>query len=243
MLGQLGGNDRVGRPVDVVRDPVEAGLPGVGVELQPRRPRIAVARLADAAGVDQPPGAADLEAGARPGLGATSLPGASAVAGATLDGPGSIDKAPVPDLTAAVDRAMPDEAGFLGGDSAPMPGTGPAPACGRAMLGGPGFVGDDGAPVPGTDLVAACDAIVPSMIERDPEWAGWCSVLTMGGLVCLQLGQDLQRVLASSFRQRWATLDLTSLELLAVWGCLGWLVHASVRRGSAAGLRAPTELP
>ncbi|GGM68099.1 hypothetical protein GCM10010106_12560 [Thermopolyspora flexuosa] len=101
----------------------------------------------------------------------------SAVAGATLDGPGSIDKAPVPDLTAAVDRAMPDEAGFLGGDSAPMPGTGPAPACGRAMLGGPGFVGDDGAPVPGTDLVAACDAIVPSMIERDPEWAGWCSVL------------------------------------------------------------------
>lgn len=44
-------------------------------------------------------------------------------------------------------------------------------------LGGPGFVGDDGAPVPGTDLVAACDAIIPSMVERDPEWAGWCSVL------------------------------------------------------------------
>ncbi len=43
--------------------------------------------------------------------------------------------------------------------------------------GGPGWVGDDGAPVPGSDLVAACDAIVPSMVERDPEWAGWCSVL------------------------------------------------------------------
>jgi putative N-acetyltransferase (TIGR04045 family) len=40
-----------------------------------------------------------------------------------------------------------------------------------------GFVGDDGAPVPGSDLVAACDAIVPSMVERDPRWAGWCSVL------------------------------------------------------------------
>ena len=40
-----------------------------------------------------------------------------------------------------------------------------------------GFVGDDGAPVPGTDLVAACDAILPSMVERDPEWAGWCGVL------------------------------------------------------------------
>ncbi|MDX3852726.1 MSMEG_0567/sll0787 family protein [Streptomyces sp. AK02-01A] len=48
---------------------------------------------------------------------------------------------------------------------------------GRAALGGAGFVGDDGASVPGTDVIAACDAIVPSMVERDPEWAGWCSVL------------------------------------------------------------------
>lgn len=44
-------------------------------------------------------------------------------------------------------------------------------------LGATGFRGDDGAPVPGTDLIAACDAILPSMVERDPEWAGWCSVL------------------------------------------------------------------
>ncbi|WP_232838308.1 MSMEG_0567/sll0787 family protein [Streptomyces geranii] len=44
-------------------------------------------------------------------------------------------------------------------------------------LGAPRFVGDDGAPVPGTDLIAACDAIVPSMVERDPDWAGWCAVL------------------------------------------------------------------
>ena len=44
-------------------------------------------------------------------------------------------------------------------------------------LGPVGFLGDDGVPVPGSDLVAACDAIIPSMVERDPEWAGWCSVL------------------------------------------------------------------
>ncbi|GAC1607860.1 MAG: GNAT family N-acetyltransferase [Mycobacteriales bacterium] len=44
-------------------------------------------------------------------------------------------------------------------------------------LGGPGFVGDDGVPVPGTDVVLACDAITPSLVERDPEWAGWCGVL------------------------------------------------------------------
>ncbi|MCV7063864.1 AIR synthase, partial [Mycolicibacterium vaccae] len=50
----------------------------------------------------------------------------------------------------------------------------------RAVAGGlgpDGFVGDDGVPVPGTDTVAACDAIIPSMVERDPEWAGWCAVL------------------------------------------------------------------
>jgi putative N-acetyltransferase (TIGR04045 family) len=47
----------------------------------------------------------------------------------------------------------------------------------RGMTGVPGFLGDDGVPVPGSDLVAACDAILPSMVERDPEWAGWCSVL------------------------------------------------------------------
>jgi putative N-acetyltransferase (TIGR04045 family) len=46
-----------------------------------------------------------------------------------------------------------------------------------AALGGPGFVGDDGAPVPGSDLIAACDAILPTMVEADPRWAGWCSVL------------------------------------------------------------------
>lgn len=43
--------------------------------------------------------------------------------------------------------------------------------------GGVGFVGDDGVPLPGTDVVATCDAIVPSMVERDPFWAGWCAVL------------------------------------------------------------------
>lgn len=59
---------------------------------------------------------------------------------------------------------------FLGEALAPL----------RAVPGGlgpAGFLGDDGVPVPGSDVVAACDAIIPSMVERDPEWAGWCSVL------------------------------------------------------------------
>jgi len=37
--------------------------------------------------------------------------------------------------------------------------------------------GDDGVPIAGTDVVACCDAILPSMVERDPEWAGWCGML------------------------------------------------------------------
>ncbi|WP_432561132.1 MSMEG_0567/sll0787 family protein [Kineococcus sp. SYSU DK003] len=40
-----------------------------------------------------------------------------------------------------------------------------------------GFLGDDGTPVPGTDVVAACDAVLPSLVDRDPAWAGWCAVL------------------------------------------------------------------
>jgi putative N-acetyltransferase (TIGR04045 family) len=45
------------------------------------------------------------------------------------------------------------------------------------LIGAGAWRGDDGAPVPGTDVIAATDAILPSMVERDPEWAGWCSVL------------------------------------------------------------------
>jgi putative N-acetyltransferase (TIGR04045 family) len=39
------------------------------------------------------------------------------------------------------------------------------------------WLGDDGVPVPGTDVVACVDAIVPAMVERDPQWAGWCGML------------------------------------------------------------------
>jgi putative N-acetyltransferase (TIGR04045 family) len=45
------------------------------------------------------------------------------------------------------------------------------------LLGHDRWLGDDGVPVPGTDAVACTDAITPSMVERDPEWAGWCGML------------------------------------------------------------------
>jgi len=40
-----------------------------------------------------------------------------------------------------------------------------------------GFGADDGVPVPGSSLIAAIDAILPAMVDRDPEWAGWCGML------------------------------------------------------------------
>ena len=43
---------------------------------------------------------------------------------------------------------------------------------------GEGWHGDDGVPVPGAaGLIAATDAILPAMVDRDPEWAGWCGML------------------------------------------------------------------
>jgi len=39
------------------------------------------------------------------------------------------------------------------------------------------WLGDDGVPLAGTDIVACTDAITPAMVERDPEWAGWCAML------------------------------------------------------------------
>ncbi|HWF51959.1 MAG TPA: MSMEG_0567/sll0787 family protein [Solirubrobacteraceae bacterium] len=37
--------------------------------------------------------------------------------------------------------------------------------------------GDDGVPLAGTDVIACTDAITPSMVDRDPAWAGWCGML------------------------------------------------------------------
>ena len=49
-----------------------------------------------------------------------------------------------------------------------LPTTGPAAA----------WLGDDGMPLPHLGgLVACVDAILPAMVDRDPEWAGWCGML------------------------------------------------------------------
>ncbi|MGB7363987.1 MAG: MSMEG_0567/sll0787 family protein [Rhodococcus sp. (in: high G+C Gram-positive bacteria)] len=70
----------------------------------------------------------------------------------------------------SVQRLVSSTKSMLAGVLAPL-------ATGPLGLGASGFRGDDGVPVPGSDIIAACDAIVPSMVERDPEWAGWCAAL------------------------------------------------------------------
>ena len=52
---------------------MEAGRRLLGVELQPGGARVAVARLADAAGVDQPVAVAEVEQRAVAGLGAADV--------------------------------------------------------------------------------------------------------------------------------------------------------------------------
>lgn len=85
-------------------------------------------------------------------------------------------------------------------------------------LGGAGFVGDDAAPVPGSDLVAATDAILPSMVERDPTWAGWCAVLV-----------NLNDV---------AAMGATPVALLDALGARDASFASRVVRGVAAAARA-----
>jgi len=70
---QPGGDDRRGGPIDVVGDTVEAGRLLTRVELEPGGARVAVARLSDAAGVDQPLAGAEIEQRVVVRLGATNF--------------------------------------------------------------------------------------------------------------------------------------------------------------------------
>jgi hypothetical protein len=47
--------------------------------------------------------------------------------------------------------------------------------------------------------------------------------------VALQFDQDLERMRATSFGARLASLDLTSLELLAAWALIGLAVYSGAR--------------
>lgn len=79
--------------------------------------------------------------------------------------------------------------------------------------------GDDAVPVPDAPGVVACtDAITPSMVARDPEWAGWCGMLVTAHDLCAMGARPLGALDALGAR------DAACAER----------VLAGVRRGSEA---------
>src|SRR5215208_4009669 len=80
-LGQSRLPDRLGRTVYVVGDAVVGRLPVIGVELEPGGPRVAVAGLAHAAGIEQPAMLGEVQLLAVLGLAATVGAGRSLTVG------------------------------------------------------------------------------------------------------------------------------------------------------------------
>jgi basic amino acid/polyamine antiporter, APA family len=65
--------------------------------------------------------------------------------------------------------------------------------------------------------------------------AAWISLLAMGGLVVVQIWQDLRMLFSTSLRQRIANHTLTSVELVAAWGLIGLALYAYARRRRTEG--------
>jgi amino acid transporter len=82
------------------------------------------------------------------------------------------------------------------------------------------------------ELYAQVSTTIPRGVQ---VIAGWCSVLAMGAIVVVQFRGDLAKVLSEPWMARVQELDLTSLELLVVWGMLGAaaMYIGLVRKGRA----------
>jgi amino acid transporter len=66
-----------------------------------------------------------------------------------------------------------------------------------------------------------------------PKWlqlaAGVFSVVSMGVLIVIQLGQDFETLRTTSLSQRLAEHSLTSVELIVVWGIVGAAIYQFAR--------------
>jgi len=67
---------------------------------------------------------------------------------------------------------------------------------------------------------------LPVWVQRT---AAWLSVLSMGGLILVQLVHDSQTLRTTSLSQRISGHSLTSLELAIVWGLIGVALYAYAR--------------
>jgi amino acid transporter len=77
---------------------------------------------------------------------------------------------------------------------------------------------------------------IPSSLQRT---AAWISLITMGGLIGVQIVQDIRTLQAMGLRQRLATHSLTSLELAIAWGMIGLTLYAYARRRGESGKNRP----
>jgi hypothetical protein len=78
-------------------------------------------------------------------------------------------------------------------------------------------------------LYAEATTNIPRRLQ---SWAGVGSLLMMSGIVCLQFGRDLARMVTTSWPARLESLDLTSLELCAIWVLIGLAVYSGAHRES-----------
>ncbi len=66
-----------------------------------------------------------------------------------------------------------------------------------------------------------------------PRWlqrvAAWVSVISMGGLIAMQISRDLKTLQATSFSQRLSEHSLTSVELAIAWSLVGAGLYALAR--------------
>jgi len=68
--------------------------------------------------------------------------------------------------------------------------------------------------------------VMPVWLQRA---AAWLSVLSMGGLIVVQIIQDIQTLQVHSFNERLSNHSLTSLELVVVWSAIGAVLYALAR--------------
>jgi MYXO-CTERM domain-containing protein len=76
-------------------------------------------------------------------------------------------------------------------------------------------------------LFATVEAPIPIWVQR---LAGVVSIVSMAGLLAIQLHADAAVLRSTTLRERAATHQLTTVELAAAWGLLGLVLYAVARR-------------
>ena len=68
---------------------------------------------------------------------------------------------------------------------------------------------------------------IPESLRRV---GAWLSLIAMGGLIAVQVWQDVGTLLTMSLRERISSHSLTSVELVLLWGAVGLALYALGRR-------------